>query len=145
MSKGDFRSEKYSQVLVAQACNPSYLGNWDLKNHCFRLAWAKTFMRTHLNRKVWEWCCVPSSQWSRMCKIGGSQSRPAGQKARPFLQNNQGKKIWRHGSTRRVAAWQAQTPIELKQSFQISTTDWVRWHMSVIHGTQGSTNKWTVV
>jgi hypothetical protein len=43
------------------------------------------------------------------------QSRP-GQKARPYFQNNQGKKGWKYGSSGRAPAYQVQTP-ELKPQY----------------------------
>jgi hypothetical protein len=40
----------YSQVLMAHACNPSYLGGRDQEDHGSRPAWAKSSQDPHLNQ-----------------------------------------------------------------------------------------------
>jgi hypothetical protein len=67
----------------------------------------RTVVPARLGKKVcktpsqWEksWACYPS--YFGKYKMGLSWSRLAGQEMRPYLQNNQSKKGWRHGSSSR--------------------------------------------
>jgi hypothetical protein len=86
-------------ALVAHACNPSYLGDWD-----WEASLGKKFMRSHLNQQlgVMSGACHPSEV--RKPKIGGWQSRQTWTKVKPYLQNNQSKRGWRHGSSHGASA-----------------------------------------
>jgi hypothetical protein len=49
--------------------------------------------RSHLNgKKLGTVACICHSNYRGKLKIGGSQSSQPGQKAKPYLQNNQSKK-----------------------------------------------------
>jgi hypothetical protein len=54
--------------------------------------------------KSWVWWCA-----SVIPAMVESSSGQPGQKVRPYLQNNQSKKGWRHDSSCRAPIWQAQS------------------------------------
>jgi hypothetical protein len=50
MQQGDV-----NQVMVAHACNPSYLGSWDLEDHSLRPTWANSswYSTSKITRAKW--------------------------------------------------------------------------------------------
>jgi hypothetical protein len=79
-------------------------------------------MRAHLNEKklgVWHVPVIPVT----VGVVNRENCGPdwPGQKARPCLQNNQGKKGWRCGSSGKVPAKQAQSPDFKLQNCQNNT------------------------
>jgi hypothetical protein len=59
----NFKTNSPSQVLVAHACNPSYLGGSDQVDCSLKPARAKKFARPYLKKKpnIKEGCCSGSS------------------------------------------------------------------------------------
>jgi hypothetical protein len=51
---------------MVHACNPSYLGGWDQKDHCSRAAQANSWRDPHLqnNQSKMDWRCGSSSRAS---------------------------------------------------------------------------------
>jgi hypothetical protein len=77
-------------ILSSQLCRRLRLGGWIMP------AWARKFMRSHLNVKELGMViptCHPS--YSRKPKLEDHGSGQAMQKARPYLQDNQSKKDWK--------------------------------------------------
>jgi hypothetical protein len=66
-------------------------------------------MRPYLNHYMGMVMCTCHPSYSRKCKIGGSQSKPAWDKAGLHLKTNHSKKGWRCGMSSRVPAEQAQS------------------------------------
>jgi hypothetical protein len=68
---------KEGRTLVTRAYNPSYLGDYDWKDHGLRPALKEKFRRSHLNAKKMGMVVHPYHPSNgRKHKIGESQSRP---------------------------------------------------------------------
>jgi hypothetical protein len=95
------KKQAFKPGVVAHACNPSYLIG-------------KIMVQGQPRQKAHETSSQPmaghtdmhlSPQLSRKSTIGGLQCRPSpGNKAKPYLKNNQQEKDWRSGSSSRLPA-----------------------------------------
>jgi hypothetical protein len=70
------------------------------------------FVRPYLSGKKLDMVPYPCHPWnSGKHKIGGHGTSQPGQRVRPYLQNNQSKQDWGHGSSYRAPAYQAWIPM----------------------------------
>jgi hypothetical protein len=91
----------------AHACNPSYSGGRNWEDGGLRTARAKSSWDPHLNQWLGMMTHICHPSYCGKHKQEDHSLGQPGQKARPYLQNNQSKKGWGRASSSTAPAWQA--------------------------------------